>query len=158
MIDITLLANTLGSINTSKIFWGVSMLMLNFGARYVVADLGKTHELILSHEITKKLIVLCLFFVATRDILMSFILTVAYIVVIDGILHEKRRFCLVPKSIIGNAYSKQNISTDDYIKAKSIIDKYEASQNNDKDVTELKKKTLYVNYMNNLNYMKTTTL
>ena len=153
MLDIELLVNT---INANKMLWGMSMLMLNFGARYVVADLGKTHEIILSHEITKKLIVLCLFFVATRDILMSFLLTVAYIVVIDGILHEKRKFCLVPKSIVASdTTSQQTISTDDYNKAKTIIAKYESNKANNHDVNELSKKSMYLNYMNNI---KMTTL
>lgn len=156
MLELATITNALGSINSNKIFWGMSMLMLNFGARYVVADLGKTHEIILSHEITKKLIVLSLFFVATRDILMSFILTVAYIVVIDGMLHEKRRFCIVPKRIVATAHSQQNsISQDDYMKAKNIIDKYEAEQTNANEVNELKKKAMYMNYMNNV---KITTL
>jgi hypothetical protein len=151
MFDFATLANLSGYINSNKIMWGVSMLMLNFGARYVVADLGKAHEVILSHEITKKLIVLCLFFVATRDILMSFILTVAYIVVIDGILHEKRRFCLVPKSIIETATAKQHtVSKDDYLKARDIINRYETNKENDKEVIELNKKTLYMNYVNNI--------
>jgi hypothetical protein len=151
MFDFVTLANLSGYINSNKILWGMSMLMLNFGARYVVADLGKAHEVILSHEITKKLIVLSLFFVATRDILMSFLLTVAYIVVIDGILHEKRKFCLVPKSVIETATTKQNIiSKDDYLKARDIMNKYEMNQENDKDIIELNKKTLYMNYVNNV--------
>ena len=125
------------------------MLMLNFGARYVIADLGKTHELLLSHEITKKLIVLSLFFVATRDILMSFILTVAYIVVIDGILHEKRRICLVPKKIIGT--TQNTVTEEDYSKAKNIIHLYETNKDNGIEAMKLNKKSVYVNYMNNIN-------
>jgi hypothetical protein len=148
MIDYAVMVNAL---NSNKIVWGLSMLMLNFGARYVVADLGKTHDIILSHEITKKIIVLCLFFVATRDILMSFILTVAYIVVIDGILHEKRRFCLVPKGVIDRANSKvDNLSQDDYLRAKSIIEKFEAKSASNTEINDLNKTSLYMNYINNV--------
>jgi hypothetical protein len=147
MLDFGLLVNM---INSNKVLWGMSMLMLNFGVRYVVADLGKVHEVILSHEITKKLIVISLFFVATRDILMSFLLTIAYIVVIDGVLHEKRRFCLVPKSILSSQTSQHNISKDDYMKAKNIITNYESNNTNHQEVNELTKKSLYLNYMNNI--------
>jgi hypothetical protein len=148
MFDYAMLVNTL---NSNKILWGVSMLMLNFGARYVVADLGKAHEVILSHEITKKLVILSLFFVATRDILMSFLLTVAYVVVIDGILHEKRRFCLVPKSVIDKTSSKSDgISKDDYLRAKSIIEKFETNQESKQEVNDLNKKSLYMNYISNV--------
>lgn len=148
MIDYAVLVNAL---NSNKVLWGLSMLMLNFGARYVVADLGKTHEIILSHEITKKIIVLCLFFVATRDILMSFILTVAYIIVIDGILHEKRRFCLVPKSVIEKATSHVGyVSKDDYLRAKSIIERFEAKNASSTEINDLNNKSLYMNYINNV--------
>ena len=85
------------SLNGNKFVWGLSMLLLNFGAKYVVGDLGKIHEAILGHEITKKIIVFCLFFVATRDIITAFILSLIYVFVIDGLLHENRKFCIVPK-------------------------------------------------------------
>jgi hypothetical protein len=148
MIDYAILVNAL---NSNKVLWGLSMLMLNFGARYVVADLGKAHEIILSHEITKKLIVLCLFFVATRDILMSFILTVAYIVVVDGILHEKKRFCLVPKGVIEKATSTVGyVSQDDYLRAKNIIERFEAKRTSNTEINDLNNKSLYMNYINNV--------
>jgi hypothetical protein len=84
-------------LNGNKFVWGLSMLLLNFGAKYVVGDLGKIHEAILANEITKKIIIFCLFFVATRDIITAFILSVIYVFVIDGLLHENRKFCIVPK-------------------------------------------------------------
>lgn len=66
-------------INHNKIMWGVSMLLLQFGARFVLGDLGKAHEVLLSHEITKKLIIMAMFFVATRDVVVSFVLTLSLI-------------------------------------------------------------------------------
>lgn len=90
-------------LNQSKVMWGVSMLLLNFGARYVISDLGKVHELLLSSEIMKKVVVLSMFFVATRDLLTSFLLTVAYVIIIDGMLHEKRKICILPNTFITRA-------------------------------------------------------
>jgi hypothetical protein len=99
-------------LNQSKVLWGVSMLLLNFGARYVMSDLGKIHELLLSSEIMKKLVVLSMFFVATRDLLTSFLLTVAYIIIIDGMLHERRKICILPNTFVtqtdGNATKQSN--------------------------------------------------
>lgn len=90
-------------LNQSKVMWGVSMLLLNFGARYVMSDLGKVHELLLSSEIMKKVVVLSMFFVATRDLLTSFLLTVAYVIIVDGMLHEKRKICILPSAFISRA-------------------------------------------------------
>lgn len=87
-------------INNSKVTAGVAMLLLNLGARYVQADMGKVHEMILSNSYVKKLIIFCLFFIATRDICVAAGLTVFYILVFDGILHEKRKFCIVPSKYI----------------------------------------------------------
>jgi hypothetical protein len=138
-------------INQNKIMWGMSMLLLQFGARYVLGDLGKAHEVLLSHNITKKLIVMAMFFVATRDIVVSFVLTIAYIVIIDGILHEDRQFSLIPsvvrQKIVQDIGSK--IPQDDYKKAKEIVKLYE-TQNNAKQQISLQD-------MNDISYLKYVT-
>lgn len=121
----------LAAINSSKWMAGCSMLLLNIGARYVQADLGKTHDLILSNAYFKKVIVFALFFVATRDIVIAFMLTIVYIFVIDGLLHEDRKFCIVPKCFIPPAKSPKK---EDYEKAKDIVKKYESFQNPSPDI------------------------
>ena len=82
-------------LNGNKIVWGVSMLILNMGSRYIIGDLGKTHEILMKNEFFKKIILIAMFFVATRDIIVSFLLTVLYVIVVDGILHEKRNFAVL---------------------------------------------------------------
>lgn len=113
----------LALLNNNKIIWGVTMVLMNMGSRYVFADLGKIHDSILATEFVKKLVVFSIFFVATRDILIAFMLTVSYIFIVDGILHEKRRFCIVPKKYINKAENK--ISKEEYLRAKAIVLKYE---------------------------------
>jgi hypothetical protein len=142
--------NAIMIFNQNRVVWGVSMLLLNFGSRYVIADLGKFHELILSHQVTKKIIVFAMFFVATRDILTSFMLALAYIIIIDGILHEKRKFCILPQAITQKASSNKSVSKDDYNKAKSIIDMYEKQDFQSAETVGVAKKTLYMNYFNNV--------
>lgn len=82
-------------LNNSKIIWGITMLFLNMGAKYVMADLGKVHEKLLANEIAKKVIVFSMFFVATRDIVTAFVLMVFYVLIVDGLLHESRLFSMV---------------------------------------------------------------
>ena len=150
--------NIVMMLNNNRVLWGVSMLLLNFGSRYVIGDLGKSHEIILSSEIFKKIIIFSMFFVATRDVLTSFLLTIAYILIIDGILHEKRKFCLLPKSIINQAKISQvaGMSKDDYERAKNMVLNYENAHktNIDKDNDDVFKKQLYVNYLTNLSVVK----
>lgn len=93
-------------IATNKVFIGVAILIMNMGSRFVIMDIGKMHEKLLSNEIFKKVVIFCMFFVATRDIMTSVILTFAFIVLLDGLLNEKSRFNLIPKSMSGGNHSK----------------------------------------------------
>lgn len=133
-------------VNQSKVIWGLSMLLLQFGARYVLGDLGKMHEALLSHEITKKIVVMSMFFVATRDIVVSFVLTIAYIVIIDGILHEERKFSLVPRHLKTNPSLSTKVTVQDYEKAKYVAKLYE--QQNKKEDNESKPDEKHLSYLN----------
>lgn len=145
-------------INQNKVMSGVSMLLLQFGARFVLGDLGKAHEVLLSHEITKKVVVMAMFFVATRDVVVSFVLTIAYIVIVDGILHEDRLFSLVPsnmrRKIVQNA--KTRIPESDYKKAKEIVKLYEEQENieqrNTSNISE--SDVSYLKYVTNVTLAK----
>ncbi len=100
--------------NNNRVIWGLTMLLMNLGARYIAADLGKSHEKIFSSQFVKKLIIFSLFFVATRDILLSFLLSILYVIIIDGILHENSKFCIVPKSVIDETATKNDFTLKNY--------------------------------------------
>lgn len=125
-------------LNTSKIFGGISMLLINLGSRHVIADLGFAHEKILTNEYVKVIIILAMFFVATRDIIISFCLTVLYIIIIDGLLHEKRSFCIIPEK-----FKKGSPSKNEYDKARQTVLTYETINRE----LEQKKSETYQNYL-----------
>lgn len=151
--------NVLMILNQNKVMWGVSMLLLNIGSRYVIADLGKSHEYILSNQVVKKLVVMSMFFVATRDILTSFLLTLSYILIVDGILHERRAYCLLPKKVVHNVnIGGRSVSSDDYQRAKSIVASFEENQKNggDEESHTIEKKKEYINYLTNIAILKSS--
>jgi hypothetical protein len=125
-------------MNGNKWIAGIAMLLVNLGAKHIQGDLSKTHEMILSNEYIKKLIIFALFFMATRDIITAFILTLIYIFIIDGILHGDRKFCIIPKKYIPQP------NTNEYKKAKDIVKKYESFINKESD------NDLYKKYLSNL--------
>ena len=53
-------------------------------------------------------------------------LTISYVLIIDGILHEKRKFCIIPKEYIKDV--QMQITEQEYNKAKDIILKYESKK------------------------------
>lgn len=130
-------------LNNSKWMGGITMLLLNVGSKYVLADLGKFHEEILTNHIIKKFIIFSMFFVATRDIIYAFCLTILYVIIIDGILHEKRKFCIIPKKYKQNT---PTISEKEYDEAVKIIEKYKKTRN----IID----TFENKYMNNIDLLK----
>lgn len=140
-------------LNNNKFIWGITMLLLNFGSRYVIADLGKFHEAVLSNEYFKKIVIFSMFFVATRDILTAFLLTVLYILIIDGILNEKRKYCIVPSK-----YKNISISEKEYVNAKKIIENYESkliTEEGTKQAYKENNSNVYDIYQKNINNIKT---
>jgi ABC-type multidrug transport system fused ATPase/permease subunit len=141
--------------NNSKILAGISIVLMNIGSRYIISDLGIIHNKILSSEIFKKIIIFAMFFVATRDILIAFMLAISYVIIVDGILHEKRKFCIVPKKYIEQ--EQKNISEQEYLKAKNIIIKYDSQNKKEKEIVNSEEN--YINtydiYKNNLNILNT---
>jgi hypothetical protein len=113
-------------------FIGCAMLIMNMGSRFVIMDIGKAHEALLTSPVVKKVVVFCMFFVATRDIMVAAILSFAFSVVVNGLLHEKSRFSLIPKSMLRKLQSTNTatarISLDDYNKALATIERYKNVQ------------------------------
>jgi hypothetical protein len=135
-------------LNNNKIIWGVTMLLLNMGSKYVMADLGKIHEKVLTNEIAKKIIIFSMFFVATRDFLTAFILSVFYVLLIDGVLHENRNFSLITKPSDVNG---KLITEDEYRKAQDTIMSYESQQKQTSVNTNL-----YESYLSNIYHLRQT--
>ena len=89
----------IAGIGANKIFVGCAMLLMNLGSRFVVMDITKNHEKILSNSLVKKVIVFCMFFIATRDIMTSIIMTFGFVVIMNGLLNEKSIFNIMPSSM-----------------------------------------------------------
>jgi len=89
----------LSILNGNKILWAVTMLIFNVGSRFVLADISEGREHLLTSAVFKRLVVFSMFFVATRDVALSVVLTVAFILVFNVLLRpDVDIWCLVPKS------------------------------------------------------------
>jgi hypothetical protein len=110
-------------IATNKVFVGIAILIMNIGSRFVIMDVGKMHEKLLSNAVFKKVVVFCMFFVATRDIMTSMILTFAFIILLDGIMNKNSRFHLFSLDVA--ATSPAAPTPEQYHEALSIVEKFE---------------------------------
>ena len=116
----------LNNLNTNKILIGIAMIMFNIGSKYIVLDLSKSQEQFLKNTIIRRVTLFCIFFVATRDILTSFILTASFIVFVQGIFNENSKFTIIKNpSFYDNIYTQ-----DEYEMSKKIITEYEKTHPN----------------------------
>jgi hypothetical protein len=130
---------TITTLNTSKLFVGIVMIILNLGSKYISVDISKTQEAFLSNKFIRRLIVFTIVFTATRDIVISIIITLAFIVVMSGLLNEESKICIIPK--VFHISKDQNITQEDVEQAKKILEYADKNGiNNDKNIQY--KKTL----------------
>ena len=77
------------TLNTSTFFIGIMMLLLNVGSRYIVHELADTDEEYRKYILVRRIAVFAVCFVGTRDIVVSLILTAAFVVMSTGLFHSK---------------------------------------------------------------------
>lgn len=111
-MDILTLAN---AINTNKMFAGLTMIMMNFGTRYIMGDLTKMHERLMMSTAFKQFVMFCIFFAATRDVIVSVMLTFTFTFVLYGLLNENKKLNLWHSSYVApeshpKAVYKENLA------------------------------------------------
>jgi hypothetical protein len=84
------------NINTSKLIWGITSVMFNLGSRFLITDITPAQQRILQHPVYKRIVVFCMMFAATRDVILAAILAGVIIVLLEGLLNESSRFCIIP--------------------------------------------------------------
>ena len=115
----------LTNINSSKITIGIAMIMFNLGSKYIIMDISKNQEQFLKNIIIRRLTLFCIFFVATRDIFVSLILTAVFVVLAFGLFNQDSKYCILSNSFYDNIYTK-----DEYEMSKKIISEYEKTNPN----------------------------
>jgi hypothetical protein len=109
------LNESINHLNNSKYFIGFMMILLNVGSRYVFLELGKTHDLFFNNKIVRRALIFTIFFVATRDIIVSIILSAFFIIFFLELTHEKSPYCIIPKG-----YIKLDVNNDGLVSADEI--------------------------------------
>lgn len=85
------------SINSSRLFAGIMVLLLNVGSRFVIEDISKTQQEWFSNQLMRRVVIFAICFMATKDIVTSVILTGGFIVFTQGILSEDSPLSVLPK-------------------------------------------------------------
>ena len=89
--------NYIEILNNNKYFVGVIMILLNLGSKYISVELSQSQEKFLGSPTVRRIILFTVFFTATRDIWISFLLTAAFVILVSGIFNDDSYYCLIPK-------------------------------------------------------------
>ena len=88
----------ISSLNDSKFFAGLVMIMLNIGSRYIIIKFSKTQENYLKNVLSKQIFIFAVAWMGTRDVYMSLIITLIFIALADYAFNEESNFCMLPSS------------------------------------------------------------
>lgn len=94
MIDI--IHNQVNTLNKSRYFLAFMILILNIGSKYLDLKIGYTMQKLLSTTTMKILIIFTMIYTATRDIYISFGISLLFLFLTEYILHEESNLCLIP--------------------------------------------------------------
>lgn len=125
----------LTSLNNSKFFAGLVMIMLNIGSKYITIELSKTQEEYLKNHIARQILIFSISWMGTRDILMSLGLTAIFIVLTNFLFNENSKFCVIPmeyrkyKDVL-DLNGDGVVTPDEIKKAEEILSKAKQQQNN----------------------------
>jgi len=90
---------SIDSVNGSRFFAGLIMIMMNIGSKYVNLKLSKNQEEFLRGAIARQILIFSIIWMGTRDIITSLVLTAVFVILTDHLFNEESRFCVVSKVV-----------------------------------------------------------
>lgn len=114
-------------LNTSPFFYAMVMLTLNLGSKYIDLEIPDEFKEMLSSAFARRLIIFTIVFMATRDIVISLIMTCLFVILIFNLLNKKSKYCVLP-----NSFKKLDQNQDGIIDNNEIKKAYEILKNNGK--------------------------
>jgi len=86
------------NLNTSKIFAGLMIIILNIGSRFVTIKLSKSMEAYLKYTFSKQILIFAIAWMGTRDIYIAFIVMIIFTICTEYLFNEESRFCCLSEN------------------------------------------------------------
>ena len=98
----------LDRLSENKIFIGLIMIMVNIGARFIIEELSDEQRAFIKNKYFRKVVIFCSVFMATRDIVVAGVVTLAFAILMEEVLKTEE---------------KQKVDNQGNINAKQELDK-----------------------------------
>ena len=80
---------SLSCINENKYIIGLTMIMLNIGARFIIDELDDDLRKLISNTVVRRVVIFCSFFMATKDLFTAVVLTVIFVILINEVFAKE---------------------------------------------------------------------
>ena len=87
----------LNTLNSSKYFTGIMMILLNIGSRFVEIRLSDSMESFIKYNVARELLIFTIAWMGTRDIVVALVLTASFMVLSEFLLNHKSNYCILPE-------------------------------------------------------------
>ena len=140
-------------LNSSRIMSALLMLTMNIGSKYIGRDVPIAVDILFDNFWARMFVIFCIAYISTKDIVISVLILLFYILLFSYMLNEKSKSCVLSKTVnnykdlinkkkgnhnINNKYSMDDDITDEkVIKAKEILRKHELKKKINHDIGDI---------------------
>ena len=114
-------------INSSKIFAGLMIIILNISSKFVTIKLSKSMESYLKYTFSRQILVFAMAWMGTRDIYVALFITVMFTIITEYLFNEESMFCCLPSKFreyhISLIENEGNVTDEDIKKAQDVLEK-----------------------------------
>ena len=96
-------------INENKYIIGLTMIMLNIGARFIIDELDDDLRKIISNTIVRRVVIFCSFFMATKDLFTATVLTIIFVILINEVFAKELEELEEGDEKKGGSYNKNEL-------------------------------------------------
>ena len=90
------ISQTILNMNSNPYIIGIFMLFLNLGGRFLALELSKKQEEFLSQSWIRPMLFFTVIFIATRNLVVAFWVTMLFFFIIWVVANENSPYCLIP--------------------------------------------------------------
>ena len=86
-------------LSSNKFFTGFMFLILNVGAKYATVNISKSQQEYIKRALFREVLIFAIIWSGSRDLFVSLILTVVFMVFTDYLFNDSSKFCVIPKHL-----------------------------------------------------------
>ena len=147
--------NHVKSINQSKIFAGIMIVIINIASKFVTFKFSKTMEAYLKFTFSRDILVFAITWMGTRDIYIAILMTLLFIIISDYLMNEQSMFCCLPESFVEKhvnmleGFNNQQPTPEEIVKAKIVLERA-GYENHESDLADTNLKPIYDTFDTNI--------